>query len=387
MSKTSPQKTATKKTAKKAKPVKPAAKKAMAKKAAVKKSPVKKKPANKNHAPKAHPKVKEEQIGVLLLNLGTPDATDYWSMRKYLSEFLSDKRVIDYPSWFWQPLLQGIIMTTRPFRSGHAYKLIWNKKRNESPLKTYTRSQAKKIEKTLQKENKNIVVEWGMRYGNPSTKAGLDSLREKGCTKILLFALYPQYSAVTTATAYDKAFDYLKTLNRQPAVRTAPAWQDDPKYISVLADSIKNHLKTVKGKPDAVLVSFHGLPKRYLMNGDPYHCYCAKTSRLVREKLRWPEDKWHTTFQSRFGPEEWLQPYTDETVEKLAKEGKKHIAIVSPAFVSECVETLEEIAIGLQETFIENGGETFTYIPCLNDSDAHIDLLSDLVKRELSGWI
>lgn len=334
-----------------------------------------------------HPDVKAPKIGVLLLNLGTPDATGYWPMRRYLSEFLSDKRVIDYPSWLWQPLLQGIILTSRPFRSGHAYKMIWNKDKNESPLRTFTRSQCEKLVEHFDKENTGLEIEWGMRYGNPSTASAIEKLKEKGCRKILLFALYPQYSACTTATAYDKAFDALKTLNWQPAIRTSPPWHDDPDYIKILADSVRGHLKKSKKQPEVFLTSFHGLPKRYLMNGDPYHCQCQKTSRLLKEKLGWDDNKWITTFQSRFGPEEWLQPYTDKTVEELAEKGVKNIAIISPAFVSECVETLEEINIGLRETFLEGGGEHFDYIPCLNDSDAHIAFLAGRIKKELMGWL
>lgn len=336
--------------------------------------------------PKDHPPVKKQKIGVLMLNLGTPDATDYFSVRRYLSEFLSDKRVIDYPKWLWQPLLQGIILTSRPFRSGAAYASIWDKKTNESPLLVYTRSITEKVQKEF-KTKDDIVIEYGMRYGNPSTKHAMEKLMDAGCTKILLFALYPQYSATTMATAYDKAFDFLKTVPRQPAIRTMPGWYDDPAYIDVLADSIQKKLKTLKKPPEVILTSFHGLPKRYLMQGDPYHCMCVKTSRLVREKLGWPEDKWITTFQSRFGPEEWLQPYTDKTIEKLAHDGVKRIAIVSPAFVCECIETLEEIAMEARDEFLEAGGEEYTYIPCLNDSKPHIKLLSSYIKNELKGWI
>lgn len=337
--------------------------------------------------PKDHPKIKPAKIGALLLNLGTPDATDYFSVRRYLSEFLSDQRVIDLPKLLWQPLLQSVILTTRPFRSGAAYKSIWNNKKNESPLKTYTRSQCAKIKKIFKDSHPDIEFEWGMRYGNPSTEAGIESLRAKGCQKILFFALYPQYSACTTATAFDKAFSILQKTTWQPAIRTSSSWHDDPAYIDVLAQSVKDHLAKLKNKPEVILTSFHGLPTRYLMQGDPYHCQCVKTSRLVREKLKWPEDKWITTFQSRFGPAEWLQPYTDKTIEKLAKDGVKRMAILSPAFVSECIETLEEIAMEARDEFMHLGGEEYTYIPCLNDSDAHMKFLSGLIKKELGGWI
>jgi len=335
--------------------------------------------------PSSHPAVKPEKIGVLLMNLGTPDNTGYFAVRRYLSEFLSDQRVIDLPKWLWQPLLQGVILTTRPFRSGKAYASIWDKDHNQSPLLVHTRNITEKIAEQFSDEDE-IIVEYAMRYGNPATARGLESLIDQGCTKILLMALYPQYSATTTATAYDKAFEYLKTIPRQPAIRTMPAWHDDESYIDVLAGSIQDSLDKMDYEPEVILTSFHGLPKRYLMQGDPYHCYCSKTSRLVREKLGWPEDKWITTFQSRFGPAEWLQPYTDKTIEKLAHDGVKKMAIVSPAFVCECIETLEEIAMEARDIFIEAGGEKYTYIPCLNDRDSHIDLLSGYIRDNLKGW-
>ena len=337
--------------------------------------------------PEEHPKVKPAKIGVLLLNLGTPDATDYWSVRRYLSEFLSDKRVIDYSQWLWQPLLQGVILARRPFVSGHAYAKIWNKERDESPIRTYTRSQCEKISAIFEKTHPNVIFEWGMRYGQPSTKQGLDALLEQGCTKIVLFALYPQYSACTTASAYDKAFDALKTYPYQPAIRTAAAWHDDPNYIELLAQSVKDTIEPLEHKPDHIIASFHGLPKRYLMQGDPYHCFCSKTGRLTKEALGWPDDKWTTTFQSRFGPEQWLEPYTDKTVEELVESGVKHLAVMSPAFVSDCIETLEEINMELREMFLEKGGETFTYIPCLNDADSHINFLAGRLRQELAGWV
>jgi len=335
--------------------------------------------------PTDHPVIRDEKIGVLMLNLGTPDATDYFSMRRYLSEFLSDQRVIDLPKYLWQPLLQGVILTLRPFRSGAAYRKIWNTDKNESPLKTYSRSLTEKIQDKF--DNDNVIFEWGMRYGNPSTKAGVQSLINQGCRKILFFAAYPQYSAPTMATAYDKCFDALKTIKWQPNVKTASPYYDDDAYITVLADSIVNHLKTTGAKPEVILTSFHGVPKRYLLEGDPYHCMCCKTSRLVREKMGWNEDKWINTFQSRFGPAEWLQPYTDKTIEKLAHDGVKRMAIVSPAFAVDCIETLEELAMEGRDEFLKNGGEEYTYIPCLNDTDAHVNYLTNRIKHELSGWI
>lgn len=337
--------------------------------------------------PANHPNVKPQKIGVLLLNLGTPDALDYWSVRRYLSEFLSDKRVIDYSSWLWQPLLQGIILSRRPFKTAHAYGQVWNKELNESPIRSFTRSQCDKIKEKMSGAYPDLVFEWGMRYGNPSSSAGIEKLLKQGCDKILFFALYPQYSACTTATAYDKAFEDLMKRPRQPAIRTAAQWHDDVDYIGLLKASIEKQIAKLPSPPEHIIASFHGLPKRYLMQGDPYHCYCQKTARLVREALSWPEEKWTTTFQSRFGPEEWLQPYTDETIEGLAQKGVKQVAIFSPAFVSDCIETLEEINIGLRKSFLENGGEVFTYIPCLNDDDDHIDFLIKRIRMELSGWI
>ena len=332
--------------------------------------------------PNDHPEVKPQKTGILLLNLGTPDDTGYFAVRRYLSEFLSDKRVIDYPAWLWQPLLQGVILTSRPFRSGAAYKKIWDTRTNESPLLVYTRSIAEKMAEKFS-TNDEIVIEFGMRYGNPSTESGIKKLTEAGCTKIILFALYPQYSATTMATAYDKAFDVLKTLPWQPEIKTMGPWHDNPNYIKILANSVREKLAALDNQPEVILTSFHGLPKRYLMQGDPYHCQCCKTSRLLREELGWAEDKWITTFQSRFGPEEWLQPYTDKTLEKLAEDGVKRVAILSPAFVCECIETLEEIAMEAKEDFLNAGGEEFTYIPCLNDSDSHIEFLSNLANEKI----
>lgn len=337
--------------------------------------------------PADHPPTKTPKIGVLMVNLGTPDATDYWSVRRYLKEFLSDPRVIDLPRLPWQIILQLFVLPRRPFASGHAYKLIWNKENNESPLKTITRAQGEKISEWLKATQPDVVCEWAMRYGNPSIASKLKALTDQGCDKILLFALYPQYSAATNATVFDKAFDHLKILKRQPAIRTVPTYHDNPAYIDAVAASIKTHLASLPWQPDAVIASFHGLPKRYLTEGDPYHCFCAKSGRLIREKLGMPQDKWHLTFQSRFGAAEWLQPYTDKTVENLAKSGAKNIAVVAPGFVSDCIETYEELNIRLRETFMENGGKNFAYIPCLNDSPAGIDVFKHIIETELKGWI
>lgn len=340
-----------------------------------------------NHLPAGHPVVVPPRIGVLLINLGTPDATDTASVRRYLREFLSDGRVIEVNPVLWQVILNAFILPFRPKRSAHAYQQIWNRERNESPLKTITRAQAEALAGTLAAAHPEITVDWAMRYGNPSIASRIEQLKSLGCTRILLFALYPQYSAATTATAYDKAFDALKTMRWQPAIRTAPAYHDEPGYIGALAASVETHLASLDWQPDSILASFHGLPKDYLEKGDPYHCHCAKTARLLREKLGLDEAGLRLTFQSRFGPREWLQPYTDVTLAEMAKQGIRKVAVVTPGFAADCVETLEEIAIRAEETFLEAGGTHFTAIPCLNDSEAHIGVLSELAKRELSGWI
>lgn len=337
--------------------------------------------------PEGHPTLPARKIGVVLLNLGTPDGTNYWSMRRYLSEFLSDKRVIDYPAWRWQPILQLIILTKRPFTSGAAYRSIWNKELDESPLRTVTRSQAEKLATRLQSKQPEIVVDWAMRYGNPSIRSVLERLAAQGCDRMALMALYPQYAAPTTATAYDKAFEALMQMRWQPALRTMGPYHDEPGYIDLLASSVERHLATLDWQPEKLVISYHGVPKRFLLSGDPYHCMCQKTTRLVRERLGWPEERVMTCFQSRFGPEEWLQPYLDETLEHLPKEGVKKIAVISPAFVTDCVETLEEIDQEGRDAFLEAGGEQFTYIPCLNDDDAHMDFLAELALREVAGWV
>jgi len=339
-----------------------------------------------SHLPKDHPAVQPKKIGVLLLNLGTPDATDYWSMRRYLKEFLSDSRVIEIPKWIWWPILNGIVLTVRPKKSGAAYDKIWDYENGDSPLRVIAQRQVEKLRSSYA-DQPNVVVDYAMRYGNPSTQSKLEELQAQGCDKILLVPLYPQYSAATTATANDKAFDALKQMRWQPAVRTAPAYFENDAYVSALAKSIEQGLANLDFEPDLVITSYHGVPKSYLMKGDPYHCQCYKSTRLVREKLGWPEDKMMVTFQSRFGPEEWLQPYTDKTLEALPEKGIKKIAILTPGFSVDCLETLEEIAMEGKEEFMEAGGEEFAYIPCLNDSELGMDVIEDVVKRELAGWL
>lgn len=338
-----------------------------------------------NPLPPDHPQVKKPKIGVVLLNLGTPDATDYWSVRRYLKEFLSDPRVIETPKWLWWPILNLAILSFRPQKSGHAYAQIWDKDKNESPLRVITRAQAENLAQRMGGED--ILVDYAMRYGNPSTQSVLERLQAAGCQKILLVPLYPQYSATTTATANDKAFDALRKMRWQPAVRTAPAYFDDPKYVETLGNSIRDGVAALDFEPDLVITSYHGMPVEYLERGDPYHCQCLKTTRLVREYLGWDKSKLMVTFQSRFGPTKWLEPYTDVTLEGLPAKGIKKVAILAPAFSADCIETLEEIAMQGRETFMEAGGEQFAYIPCLNDSPAGMDMIEAMVRRELGGWL
>ncbi|MCA0255277.1 MAG: ferrochelatase [Proteobacteria bacterium] len=336
--------------------------------------------------PKDHPPVQFGRIGVLLVNLGTPDGTDYWSMRRYLSEFLSDRRVIEWSPFYWQPILQLIVLSKRPQRVGKAYEEIWNHDKNESYLRTYTRSQSELLGEAL-KDLPNVTVDWAMRYGQPSIDSKMQALKDAGCERILVFPLYPQYSASTTATVNDAAFKSLLKMRWQPALRTVPPYHDEPAYIDALAKSIEAKLATLDWEPEVVLTSFHGIPQSYFKNGDPYHCHCHKTARLLRERLGWSSEKLRLTFQSRFGPEEWLQPYTDKTVEQLAKDGVKRIAIINPGFVADCLETLEEIAGEAGEIFLHNGGEKFAHIPCLNDTPEGMQVFETVVRRELQGWI
>jgi len=342
--------------------------------------------ANISHLPKDHPKVEFGRIGVLLMNLGTPDATDYWSMRRYLKEFLSDRRVIEVNPVIWWVILNAFVLTKRPFASGEAYRAIWNEELDESPLRTITRAQAQNITDRLA-DAPQVIVDWGMRYGNPSIKSRLMHLQQQGCDRILLFPLYPQYSAATTGTACDKAFDALKQMRWQPSVRVAPPYYDEPRYIDALARSMKDSLAKLDWEPEVVIASFHGLPLEYFQKGDPYHCHCAKTTRLLREALGWDEHKLRLTFQSRFGNAEWLQPYTDNTIEQLAQEGVKRLAVITPGFSADCVETLEEIAMQGRESFEEYGGEQYALLPCLNDTPESIDMLEAIIRRELAGWV
>ncbi|MEM7470675.1 MAG: ferrochelatase [Pseudomonadota bacterium] len=340
------------------------------------------------HAEPDHPKVRFGKVGILVANLGTPDDYTYWPMRRYLSEFLSDKRVVDYSAWLWQPLLQGIILTKRPFSSGAAYKSIWNHEAGESPLLTITRDQTAAIKAQMHKQfGDQVVVDFCMRYGNPSTKSKVREMVEAGCDRILFFPLYPHYAGATSATANDQFFRALMEEKWQPSARTVPAYYEHPSYIDALARSVEEAYDKLDHTPDVLVTSYHGVPKRYLMEGDPYHCQCQKTSRLLKERLGWEDRSIRTTFQSKFGPEEWLQPYTVEEVARLAEAGHKRIAVIAPAFSADCIETLEEINEEIKESFEEAGGEEFTYIPCLNDQPAHIAALSEVITENVKGWI
>ncbi len=334
-----------------------------------------------------HPDVKEPKIGVLISNLGTPDATDYWSMRRYLNEFLSDQRVIDYPRWKWQPLLQLIILSKRPFTSGALYRSVWNNERDEGPLMTITRDQKESLAQSLRQEFPQIVVDFCMRYGNPSTDEKVHHLVEQGCDRILFFPLYPQYAGASSATANDQFFRALMKEKWQPAVRTVPAYYDHPAYIDALAASVKSSYTKLENKPEVLVATYHGMPERYLHEGDPYYCQCIKTSRLLQSKLGLKDGNLISAFQSKFGPEEWLKPYTVEEVQRLAKAGTKRIAVIAPAFSADCLETLEEIDVEIRESFVEAGGEEFTFIPCLNSSVEHINMMSKIIIDQLAGWV
>ena len=325
------------------------------------------------------------KIAVLLINLGTPDATTYWAMRRYLKEFLSDRRVIETNRVLWWLILNGIVLVKRPFASGAKYRSIWNEELDESPLFTITRNQAEKISTALSSRG-HIVVDWAMRYGNPSIVSRVEALIAQGCDRILAFPLYPQYAAATTATANDKVFDALKALRAQPALRTVPPYPSDTVYIEAVAQSIRTHLAGLDFEPEAILASFHGLPQAYVDQGDPYQQQCIETTEALRRALGPLGEKLRLTFQSRFGRAEWIKPYTDKTVEALARDGVSKLAIVCPGFAADCIETLEEIAQENKDIFFEHGGEKFSYIPCLNDSDAGIKLLLHVIERELQGW-
>jgi ferrochelatase len=308
-------------------------------------------------------------------------------MRRYLKEFLSDRRVIETPRAIWWPLLNLIILQTRPQKKGKDYATIWNREKDESFLKTITRNQAEKLAEHMKTISENIVVDWGMRYGNPAIEPAVRRLLDQGCDRILAVSLYPQYAAATTATANDHLFRALMKMRWQPTVRIAPPYHDEPAYIDAIAGQIRDHLASLDYEPEVILCSFHGVPQKYLEQGDPYYCHCHKTWRLLREKLGMGPEKLMMSFQSRFGPDEWIKPYTDATVEELAKKGVKSLAIIAPGFSADCLETLEELDGENRHIFEEHGGEKFTYIPCLNESEAGMAVIKAVVDRELKGWI
>ncbi|MDA8764195.1 ferrochelatase [Candidatus Pelagibacter bacterium] len=326
-----------------------------------------------------HPDIKFGKTGVLLINLGTPDSTNWWDIRRYLKEFLSDTRVIEVNPVIWQIILNLFILNFRPSKTAQAYKKIWLKETNESPLRYYTRNQAEKLQQELVGEN--IIVNFAMRYGNPSIKSKLTELKKNGCENIIILPLYPQYAAATTATVCDEVYRTLMKMRWQPSLQIVPHYESEPSYVSALVKSIEKKIETISWKPDLIIASYHGIPKKYFDKGDPYHCYCHKTTRLIKEKFSKIEIQ--TTFQSRFGPQEWLTPYTDKTLESLSAKGIKNLLVICPGFASDCVETLEEINILGRETFLKNGGEKFDFIPCLNDSSEHIKLFENLVKKYL----
>jgi ferrochelatase len=334
--------------------------------------------------PTDHPSVSHGKLGLLMISLGTPDAPNYGALRRYLAEFLSDPRVIEVPKLLWLPILYGPLLTFRPGKSAKAYAKIWNREKNESPLRTISRDQAEEMQKRL---GSDVEVAWAFRYGNPSIETELNALKAKGCDRILVFALYPQYSATTVASSYDKVFEILGKMRWQPAIRTMPPYHDDAGFIDALAGSVETSLKGLDWEPDKILASYHSIPKAYFDKGDPYPCHCWKTSRLLAERMNLSDDKLISSFQSRVGPTEWVSPYTDKTVEALAKDGVKKLAVLAPAFSADCVETLEEINIELRETFMEAGGTHFHYIPCLNAEASGMTMLEKLVRRELSGWL
>lgn len=335
--------------------------------------------------PADHPEVKTGKTGVLLVNLGTPDAPTPGAVRRYLAEFLSDERVVDIPRAIWLPVLYGVILNVRPSATARNYKKIWREESNESPLRFYTREQARLLSERI--SSKDVIIDWAMRYGAPSVPKRLNALKESGCEQIVVVPLYPQYSATTTASVADAVFDALKQMRWMPALRIAKPFHDDAAYIAALSGVTNRALEALNWTPDKIVLSFHGLPERYFKSGDPYHCHCQKTARLLREAMGWSEDLAPLAFQSKFGREKWLEPATEKTVSEAAQNGAKNLAVIMPGFVADCIETLEEIDIGVRETFLAHGGENFAAIPCLNDSPEMSDLLESIFRREAAGWV
>ena len=326
-----------------------------------------------------HPPIKFGKTGVLIINLGTPDSTNWFDIRKYLKEFLSDRRVIEVNPIIWKIILNLFILNFRPSKTAKAYKKIWMKEENISPLLYFTKRQKEEISKSL--ANEKLIIDFAMRYGNPSIKNKISKLQEQGCDNLIILPLYPQYAAATTATVCDEVYRTLMKMRWQPSLKIIPHYESDPIYIEALVKSINKKLDEINRKPDLIIASYHGIPKKYFDEGDPYHCYCHKTTRLISEKFNSVKIK--TTFQSRFGPQEWLQPYTDKTLESLPNEGIKNVLTICPGFSSDCVETLEEILIQGKETFLNSGGKNFDMVPCLNDNDDHINLLKSLIEKNI----
>ena len=324
-----------------------------------------------------HPQVNFGKTGVLLINLGTPESTSWLDIRKYLKEFLSDRRVIEVNPFLWQIILNLFILTFRPSKTAKAYKKIWMKDINMSPLRYYTQMQSKKVNEKISSEN--LIIDYAMRYGKPSIKHQMYKLQDQGCEKLIVIPLYPQYAAATTATVCDEVYRTLMKMRWQPSLQIIPHYESEPLYITALVNSIEKKISEIKWTPDLIVASYHGIPKKYFDKGDPYQCYCQKTSRLIKESFN--KIPLLTTFQSRFGPQEWLQPYTDKTFENLPKEGKKKLLVICPGFSSDCVETLEEISIQGKESFLNAGGEKFDVVPCLNDNEDHIELLTHLIQK------
>ena len=333
--------------------------------------------------PGEHPTVAHGNTGILMVNLGTPDEPTYGAVRRYLAEFLSDTRVIEVPKLLWLPVLYGPILTFRPAKAAAAYRRIWDHDKGESPLRTIARDQAEDMQRRM---GEKVPVVWAFRYGNPSIEQGLIELKKAGCDRILIAALYPHYSATTTASVHDAVFDVLKRMRWQPAIRTLPPYFDDPAYIDALKGSVEEELAGLDFEPDRIIASYHSIPKSYWDNGDPYPCHCKKTSRLLKEAMGLPEGMLDTTYQSRVGPTEWVGPYTDKYVEKIAEEGVKKLVVLAPAFSADCLETLEEINMELRDDFMEHGGTHFHYIKCLNATDRGMEMLEGLMRRELKGW-
>lgn len=337
-----------------------------------------------DNLPNKHPKI-HNKVGVLVLNLGTPDGYGYFAVRKYLKQFLSDSRVIEVNPIFWKLILNFFILPLRPFATGKKYKEIWMKDVDESPLKFYTKSQAKKLQELVSEKHPELVVDYAMRYGNPSIESKIDELLKKGCKKILFIPLYPQYCSATTATVCDEIYRSLKKIRWQPEVRITGQYPDNKFYIKGLVNSVKKHIKNIDFKPDAILSSYHGIPKIYFEKGDPYSCFCYKTNRLFSEELVKQKIgiENHISFQSRFGPKEWLQPYTADVLKELVNKGVKNLIVITPGFSSDCIETLEEVDMEYRELFLELGGKNFSLVPCLNDSDDSIKLINDLLTKNL----